>query len=381
MFLNCLDEREKVLLEEYITALRNYKDAKKKHNEAEKKRRASHFQYVIQIKVLKSSIASKDAEIHSLKKKLISVQANHVETPQSNENITKSSSVITGDNSLDVYMKSLLQLIDVPTSEDAPVIEEAKPSEETTISNTKGNDEVDAKITNLEEPQTFSTIEEKIRMDIDDLLEENIEFWLRFSTALHQMKKFQTSVEDLQDELKKVREKNKQEGSKPPPSLLSDIRPIYKHMREIQTELLLWLEHSAVLKEDLTHRLSSLTNIQDEVTRLSVAGKKEEEIQLSNYQAAKFQGEILNMKQENNKVANELQTGTERVEKLQADIKTTLSKLDKELGINRERATNDSKIPVTSFLFGMKLKKQMPTNILARVSPALMQKKVIDAPK
>ncbi|XP_019175010.1 PREDICTED: protein NETWORKED 2A-like isoform X2 [Ipomoea nil] len=451
LFLNGLDEREKVLLEEYITALRNYKEAKMKHNEAEKKRRASHFQYVIQIKVLKSSIASKDAEIQSLKKKLNSAQENHVETRKSNENITKSSSLPTAEKkSLDEYMKSLLQLIDVPTSKDAPVREEAKHSEETSISNTKGDDDevdvkianldepqtfstidkvdvkianldeprtfstidevdvkianldkpqtfstidevdvkitnldepqtfstidaVDVKIANLDEPQTFSTIEEKIRMDIDDLLEENIEFWLRFSTSLHQVKKFQTSVEDLQAELQKVREKNKQEGSSKPPSLLSDIRPIYKHMKEIKTELFLWLEHSSVLKEDLKHRLSSLTNIQDEVTKLSLAGTNKEEIQLTTYQATKFQGEILNMKHENNKVANELKSGSECVEKLQADVKTTLSKLEKELGIKSERGSN-SKIPVTSFLFGMKLKKQMPTNILSRVSPAIMQK-------
>nr|GMD91301.1 protein NETWORKED 2D [Ipomoea batatas] len=435
LFLNGSDdEREKVLLEEYRTALRNYKEAKKKQNESEKKRRASHFQYVIQIKVLKSSIASKDAEIQSLKKKLNSAQENHFETQKSNENITKSSSLPTGGKSLDKYMKSLMKLIDVPksedapvreeaqsssedapvreeakpssedapvreeakpssedapvreeakpSSEDAPVREEAKPSEETSIFNTKGDDdEVDIKIANLDEPQTFSTIQEKIRMDIDDLLEENIEFWLRFSTSFHQVKKFQTSVEDLQAELQKAREKNKQEGSIKPPSLLSDIRPIYKHMKEIQTELLLWLEHSSALKEDLKHRLSSLTNIQDEVTRLSLAGINEEEFQLSNYQAAKFQGEILNMKQENNKVANQLKSGSELVEKLQADVKTTLSKLEKELGIKRERGLADTKIPVTSFLFGMKLKKQMPTNILSRVSAASLQKRVIETPK
>ncbi|PHU20520.1 hypothetical protein BC332_11671 [Capsicum chinense] len=61
MFLNSLDDdREKILLEEYTSVLRNFKGVKIKLNDAEMKRRASHFQYVVQMKVLKNANALKD---------------------------------------------------------------------------------------------------------------------------------------------------------------------------------------------------------------------------------------------------------------------------------------------------------------------------------
>jgi hypothetical protein len=41
----------------------------------------------------------------------------------------------------------------------------------------------------------------------------------------------------------------KQEGSGKNQSSKSNVKPKYKHLREIQTELSLWLEHNAVLKE------------------------------------------------------------------------------------------------------------------------------------
>lgn len=45
--------------------------------------------------------------------------------------------------------------------------------------------------------QNLSDLEKKFRSDLDDLLEENLEFWLRFSTSVHQIQKFQNSIQDL----------------------------------------------------------------------------------------------------------------------------------------------------------------------------------------
>lgn len=345
LFLNSLDDdREKILLEEYTSVLRNFKGVKMKLNDEEKKRRASHFQYVVQMKVLKNANALKDAQILSLQHRLNSLQSKDVETINFNE----------------MPKEATLQAADMRQESTAP--------EDRRISDF-GEDSRDIKVTDVDETHSFTTVEEKVRMDIDDLLEENIELWLRFSTSFHQLHKFQTSVQDLQDEINKVREERKQDTGLPQ-SLLSGIRPIYRHLREIHTELTLWLDHNAVLKDDLQNRLSSLSNILDVITRLSRS--KDNEPVLNAYQAAKFQGEILNMKQENNKLAGELEVGIECIRKLQNEIQSTLSNLDEELGLKKQPARPRSKIPLRSFLFGVKLKRQRPS-IFSCVNPALQK--------
>nr|XP_016460160.1 PREDICTED: uncharacterized protein LOC107783593 isoform X2 [Nicotiana tabacum] len=342
LFLNSLDDREKILLEEYTSVLRNFKGVKKKLNDAEKKRRASHFQYVVQMKVLKNANALKDAQILSLQHRLNLLQSNDAET--------------------EFLGKALSHSTDMRPEETAP--------EETRILDI-GEDDGDIKVTDVDETHSFTTVEEKVRMDIDDLLEENIELWLRFSTSFHQLHKFQTSVQDLQAEIKKVKEECNQDTVQPQ-SLLSGIRPIYRHLREIQTELTLWLDHNAMLKDDLQHRLSSLSNILDVITRLSKSGSKENDTVLNAYQAAKFQGEILNMKQENNKLAGELEVAIECIRKLQDEIRSTLSNLDEELGLKNQQARPRSRIPLRSFLFGVKLKNKRPS-IFSCVNPALQK--------
>src|SRR5262249_28722951 len=65
----------------------------------------------------------------------------------------------------------------------------------------------------VDSPRPVSAIEEKFRSDIDEMLEENLEFWLRFSTSFHQIRKFQTSVHDLKVELSKVKDNMIQDGT------------------------------------------------------------------------------------------------------------------------------------------------------------------------
>lgn len=157
-------------------------------------------------------------------------------------------------------------------------------------------------------------------------------------------------------------------------SVHSEIRPIYRHLREIQTELGLLLEQNGVLKDDLQNRLSSLSNLQEEITRLSSAGQGDDKGGLHEYQAAKFQGEIMNMKHENNKVAAELELGLKKVEQLQSEIRLTLAELDEELGITRSSDhRHRSRIPLRSFLFGVKLKKQKPSSFFACINPTLQR--------
>ncbi|PPD75538.1 hypothetical protein GOBAR_DD27536 [Gossypium barbadense] len=179
----------------------------------------------------------------------------------------------------------------------------------------------------MNQPPTMSAIEAKFRMNIDALLEENLEFWFRFGTAFHEVQKFENGVKDLVGE-------------------------------EIQHEVTLWVENSASLKEELKKRFSSF------------------------YQAVKFQGEILNMKQENNKVADELQAGYNRVTALQIEIERNLAKLSDDWDLSGSKSHQSSEpqqshsrsgVPLRSFIFGAKLKKQK-ASIFSFVQPTLHRK-------
>ncbi|KAL6983126.1 hypothetical protein U1Q18_016520 [Sarracenia purpurea var. burkii] len=385
LFLNGLDDREKILLQQYTSILKNYKEAKKKLGEMEKKTHENLFKSSVQIKELKNANALKDAEIQSLHQKLNLLQVCLDETPEtgltnfsplereegpSMESTTReANSQVLDTSSPDSNRK---QVSNFPDERKVEILERKKESTTPELSiNRKG------------EESTIPMIEDKLRSDIDGVLEENIEFWLKFSASFHQIQKFQTSVQDLQEELTKVRERRKHDGNaKHQAALNSDIRPIYKHLREIQTELAMWLEHNSLLEDDLQNRLLSLSSIHEEISRVSNAGSREggEMEELSNYQAAKFQGEVLNMKQENNKVGYKLQVGLEHVRELRVEIATTISDLEEELGISRSKnrptsknSSSRSRIPLRSFLFGVRLRKQKPSSLFQCMSPALQK--------
>ena len=213
---------------------------------------------------------------------------------------------------------------------------------------------------------SLSILEKKFRSAIDRLLEENLEFWLMFSTSVHQTQKFQNSIQDLKCDLKHIREINiSQENSN---IIQSEIKPIIKHLREIRTELLLWLEHNEMLHEELQSRHPSLCTFQDEIARAANPNCESNMADLSGYQAAKFQGEVLNMKQENNKVCSQLHAGVVFVKGLKGEVEKMLQELSQEMGVNNhdqitKQSTNRPRIPLKSFLFGVKIKKQrQPVN-------------------
>ncbi|KAK4490399.1 hypothetical protein RD792_001075 [Penstemon davidsonii] len=300
MLLSGMEDREKILLKEYTAILRNYKDVKKKLGDIEKKDRDSQFDITLQMRGLKKAILKRDEEIQNLRQKL---------------NLNNGSEDLDKKEAFD----------DVSVTVD---------SEEDELT------------------QSISIVEEKLRSSIDAILDENLDFWLRFSTSFHQIQKFKTEVQDLQDEISKLKEKKKQEGVR------SEVRPIYKHLREIQTELTVWLDQSASLKDELNRRFESLCGIQEEITKSLKEGVEEDEIKFSSYQAARFQGEILNMKQENNKVREELQAGLDHVSTLQMEIEKTLRNLNEEFGISSDQPESKNRIPLRSFIFGTKPKKE-----------------------
>ncbi|KAM1181957.1 hypothetical protein ACFX13_000519 [Malus domestica] len=333
LFVNGMEGREKILLTEYTITLRNYKDLKKKFSEAEN----DLFETSVQIKELKSASAMKDEEIKSLHKKL------------------------------DLLLQSLGKSKD---SEELKALDTQQTP--TSISADRKEDD---------EFEGTSEIEEKFRSNIDELLEENLDFWLKFSASFHQVQQFETTVQDLQSEISKLEEKTKkQDGSSHAKySMKSDARPIYKHLMEIQTELNVWLEKGALLKDELQCRFTSLCDIQEEITKALKTSAEDGDFKFTSYQAAKFQGEILNMKQENNKVADELQAGLDHVNALQIEIEKTMAKLNEDyrlVGSKKQpppqlaHSESRSRVPLRSFIFGVTPKKQK-RSIFSVVAPAM----------
>ncbi|XP_057419786.1 protein NETWORKED 2D-like isoform X2 [Lotus japonicus] len=335
LFMNGVQDTEKVLLSEYNNTLRNYENVKNKLIEVEKRNQDTIFESSLQMKELKTANALKDEEIRLLRQKLGFLQ----KTLEGNEDLRELTSV--------------------------------QPPEKHDI------DEV----LKIEEPEPTSAIEEKFRTSIDELLEENLEFWLRFSTSFTEIQKFESTIKDLLIEEKKIEEKLKSsEGSSSIKySLKSDARPLYKHLAEIQNELTGWLENSAMLKEDLQCRFSSLCEIQEEITSALNLSAEGDHFNFTSHQAAKFQGEVLNMKQENHRVADELQAGLDLITTLQLDVEKALAKLDERFGLSNSKrsqlrpAESRNRIPLRSFIFGVKPKKQKQS-IFSCMTPGMHRK-------
>ncbi|XP_017225437.1 kinase-interacting protein 1 [Daucus carota subsp. sativus] len=325
LLLNGLEDKEKILMKEYTTILRNYKDVKKKLLNQENKN-DDLFQTTLQVRELKKAVAKRDQEIHSLRQKL---QENAPET-------------------------STLPEREVPHSPPKDVPEDGI---KTPVS-----------------PKPLSPVEEMLRSQIDSILDENLDFWLRFSATFQKVQQFKNEIRDLQDEISsfKTRPDKKSTTDEVHADIKSEVRAVFKHLNEIKAGLKLWLEQSESLKEELQRRFSSLCNIQQEITSALKEGVEEDEITFSSHQAAKFQGEILNMKQENNKVNEELQTGMDHVFSLQTECEITLRRLDNEFGLTEKaalRSNNRPRVPLHSFIFGVK-ERRKKQSILSYMQPS-----------
>lgn len=392
MLSSGLEDREKILLEEYTSVLHNYKDVRRKLSEMEKKNRDRFIELALQIRELENAVAFRDEEIHALRQKLGTVSHTSLhETMDTHSSLTESHQEREEEQEQEQSHESITQTTATPVSHFSFLGSSQQPAPSSSEHIYDYEERIDLKkypkreqskvnVKHVKIHCAISPIEEKIRADIDELLEENLEFWLRFSTSVHQIQKYQTTVQDLKAELARLKDKKKEEGSAKQRYTKSDARPIYKHLREIQTELTLWQENNEVLKDEVQDRYTSLCNIQEEVSRVAnaSASAKAEDAELSNYQAAKFQGEIMNMKQENKKIADELHAGLDCVKQLRVEVEKTLAKLDEQLRHHapmRSSATR-ARIPLHSFLFGVKLKKQgqkQKPSLFSCMSPALQR--------
>lgn len=155
MFMKGIENRENTLLTEYTTTLRNYKEVKRKLLEVEKRNQdGATDDTAMQLMELKSANASKDEEIQALHKKLSLLQRVVAEVKNSKEKIVSSGQSETSET---------------------PVIKE--------------RDMGSIEMILIDQIPLSSEAEEKLMMDIDQLLEENLDYWLRFSATLHQIQK------------------------------------------------------------------------------------------------------------------------------------------------------------------------------------------------
>ncbi|XP_074561124.1 protein NETWORKED 2A-like [Curcuma longa] len=382
LLLNSLEGREKILLAEYTSILQRYKETKKKLSEVEKKNENYHKEIMTLLQELNNTSTMKDEEIQLLKQQIESSKMNpNVKIPSE-----AGESSHRNFESLSCFPKFNIENTNLQCSQ---MIDDANITSTRRTCKTKFVGEPGGLIAehiNLQlndKPKDSSPIEEKFRRGMDDLLEENLQFWLRFSSSFQHIQELQAQFENVQTDIKNMKDIIAQQannGTFNDQVPQSDSVPIVSKLRELKTELQIWLEQSIFLRDELETRLLSLCSIQEEINRATEANQQSEEFQLSPCQAAKFQGEVLDMQLENNKVANELQAGHDHVRHLQAEVEKELTKLHVHLELPRlrnnrplpfkhfhSRTRTPSRVPLRSFLFGPKIKKE---SVFACLNPA-----------
>ncbi|XP_074584865.1 protein NETWORKED 2C-like [Curcuma longa] len=334
---------------EYTSVLQNYEETKRTFSETEKRSDEDNEETMALISGLKNTIIMKDYEIQRLRQLLSSMKTSSnvaIDSwngQQKAESTSIESLVVTKNYELqDSTITEDQNLSCTKTESLAECMEKENAFTQSTYAN------------NMNESDWVSPIAEKLRRDIDTLVEGNLEFWLRFSSSFHRIQEFKSKYNNLQAEINGLNEKKTSGAEASPESVL-----VISKLRELKTEALVWLEHSALLRGELQSRISGLSELQKEISGAINTKPESEEVFFTPYEAATFYGEVMNMKQEFTKAEFELQSGREQVRKLQAEIDGQLIKscgkfepfpsgrfhahLD-----NSPRAT----IPLRVFLFG-----------------------------
>ncbi|MED6134320.1 hypothetical protein PIB30_035977 [Stylosanthes scabra] len=164
--------------------------------------------------------------------------------------------------------------------------------------------------------QYTSPIEEKFRARIDELLDENLKCWREFGASFEDVQRFETTIKDLMTEVTKI---------------------------EIKAKAL-----------------------------------EDDDFRFTSYQAAKFQGEVLTLKQEHTKFSGVLRTHVDIVRTLHHEVEKALVRLNDQFGLSASRRGTGSetknKVPLRSFIFGNKPKKQSIFTIIS-MHPGLNKKR------
>jgi hypothetical protein len=401
LLMTGLQDKEKVLLDEYTSILRNYKNAKQRLAEVETKNQDCLNEMRAMISELECANGMKDAEIRSLRELLESLTYKDASQRGHQLNSTMSLSEKNGMVRGHRRTPSILQLHQRAQSVSSiPRRTENNSSLKNNLS-TNSSMEPDAPhnavtiqesiiledltSTNAVEMEKASPLEEKFRRNIDALLEENLAFLMKLSMSFQQIQGFQTKYDQLQSEISKLTndklKPNKDDTNEYPTD--SEMETTRKRLRELKIELHVWSEQNMMFKGELQSRFDSLCNLQEEIEGATEMDEDTEHgARFTSYQVAKFQGEVLNMKQENNKVADGLQASLDHVKGLHTELDKVLAKIDKSTSLSGPKASSTwrnapskSKVPLRMFLFPAKKKK---TSLFACVNPAYLSKQHSD---
>ncbi|CAM0148377.1 unnamed protein product [Urochloa decumbens] len=394
--MNALQDKEKVLLAEYTSILRNYKNAKRRLTEVETMNQESLNQMRAMISELECANGMKDAEIRSLRELLKSLtykdalQSGH--RLNSTMSLSEKNGMIRGHRRTPSFL-SVHQRAQSVSSIPSRIINSSRMKNFPSINSPKEPDSSHDAVTNQEsiiledltstnvvEMDKASPLEERFRRDIDTLLEENLAFFMKFSVSFQQIQGFQTKYDQLQAEISKLKPSKDHINDQP---AKSEMEATEKRLRELKIEVQVWLEQNAMFKGELQCKFDFLCSIQAEIEgTMEMDTDTKDGTRFTSYQVAKFQGEILNMKQENNKVADELQAGLDHVKGLQKEIEKVLAEILKSTSLSGPKssttwrnAPSKSRVPLRMFLFPAKKKKH---SLFACVNPALLSKQNSD---
>ena len=349
--LDGLEGREAILLADYTSVLRNYKETKRRLTELEKKNQEHLEETKAVIRELRNANSMKYVEIRSLRDLLDSSKM-----PPSK----------VGSNSngfLSVRSSREVDRSNGTLGRDISTVEESSSS-------------------NIDAPNNTSLFEVRFRNDIDALVEENLQFLVRYSMACHHMEEFDRRYREAQNEME-----NMDDNKTGEPDTRAEPEPAEKKLRELRTELDVWFEQNALLDQEVQLKSASLCRLQEEIAEALRGSLEMDRAKLfTPYEAAKFQGEVLNMQQSNSKIENELQAASERMRGLQAKVNHALEKLRESFEFSSQHLSQPetessygkqfkhfpsrTRVPLRNFLFGTKRKKK---SIFACINPTLQK--------
>ncbi|CAN6200391.1 unnamed protein product [Urochloa humidicola] len=347
--LDGLEGREAILLGDYTSVLRNYKETKKRLTELEKKNQEHLEETKAVIRELRNANSMKYVEIQSLRNLLGSS-----EMPPSK----------AGSNS--TAFSSMRSFREIERS-NCILDREISTVEESSFSN-------------IEAPENTSPFKARFRNDIDTLVEENLQFLVRYSMACHHILAFDRRYQDIQKEMEGTEDKTGGSDTAAKPE------PAEKKLRELRAELDVWFEQNALLDQELQLKSASLCRLQEGIAEALRGSMEMVRSRFTPYEAAKFQGEVLNMQQSNSKIESELQAASVRMRGLQAKVNDALQELRESFEISSRHLSRPdtessyerkfkhfpsrTRVPLRNFLFGTKQKKK---SIFACINPTLQK--------
>jgi len=349
--LDGLEGREAILLADYTSVLRNYKETKRRLTELEKKNQEHLEETKAVIRELRNANSMKYVEIRSLRDLLDSSEMPPSKVGSNSNGFLSVRSFREADRSNGTLGR------------DISTMEESSSS-------------------NIDAPNNTSLFEARFRNDIDTLVEENLQFMVRYSMACHHMEEFDRRYEAVQKE-----KENMDDNKTGEPETRPEPEPAEKKLRELRTELDVWFEQNTLLDQEVQLKSASLCRLQEEIAKALRGSLEMDRAKLfTPYEAAKFQGEVLNMQQSTSRIENELQAASERMRVLQAKVNHALEKLRESFEFSSQHLSQPetessygkqfkhfpsrTRVPLRNFLFGTKRKKK---SIFTCINPTLQK--------